>query len=133
MTQIVIVSHGQMAAALIQSAEMIVGKLEGVHAVVLGEEDSPDSLKERIEDILNTKQAREGTLILADLPGATPFNVSAVLANQNPGLRIVSGINLPMLIEVVLQRDSISLEELETLAEERGKQGIKTLTGLLNQ
>jgi mannose/fructose/sorbose-specific phosphotransferase system IIA component len=133
MVLIIVVSHGKMAHSLVESAEMIVGEIKDVQAVALEKEDHPEALTERLEEIFQAKKPGNGVLVLADLPGATPFNVAAVLANKNPDVRVVSGVNLPMFIEVVLLREGMTVDDLEVKAAESGKMGIKTLTELLGK
>lgn len=132
MLNIILVSHGKIAEAMISSAEMIIGQIPNLFAVELAEEDSPNVFSDRIVEVLESNQTEKGTLIFADLPGATPFNESASLANENKNITVVSGLNLPMLLEAVIQRDNSTLKELEEIAKETGKLGIMTLTDILN-
>ena len=62
----------------------------------------------------------DGVLILVDLLGASPFNVSAALMENNPRVQVVTGVNLPMLLETVTQREYLPLAELTNLARQAG-------------
>lgn len=132
MLNIILVSHGKLAQAMISSAEMIVGQIPNLFAVELAEADAPEAISARMAEIIESNQAEEGTLILVDLPGATPFNEAASFAYENSSVSVVSGLNLPMLLEAVLQRDSSSLIELEGIAKKAGKTGVMTLADFLN-
>jgi PTS system mannose-specific IIA component len=129
---IVVVTHGEMAAGLIQAAEMIVGKQEQLSPVHLLEMDAVEGLMERVEESIGQNDTGEGILLLVDLPGASPFNACARLAMQREGLKLISGVNLPMLAELLVQRPSHTLSELVEIAKQAGKFGIKDLSEILN-
>jgi mannose/fructose/sorbose-specific phosphotransferase system IIA component len=121
-----------MAAGLIQAAEMIVGKQEQLSPVHLLEMDAVEGLMERVEESIGQNDTGEGILLLVDLPGASPFNACARLAMQREGLKLISGVNLPMLAELLVQRPSHTLSELVEIAKQAGKFGIKDLSEILN-
>jgi PTS system mannose-specific IIA component len=129
---IIVVTHGEMAAGLIQAAEMIVGKQEQLSPVHLLEMDAVEGLMERVEESIGQDDTGDGILLLVDLPGASPFNACARLAMQREGLKLISGVNLPMLAELLVQRPSHTLSELVEIAKQAGKFGIKDLSEILN-
>jgi mannose PTS system EIIA component len=131
MVNLIIVCHGSLADGLVNAMELIAGPQEGVTAIRLEEDDPIDQLEQRIEAAVQARPAGQGVLILADLFGASPFNASARVANRNPGVDVVTGVNLPMLLETALQRDSASLSELTALAEEAGAGSVKVLSKLI--
>jgi mannose/fructose-specific phosphotransferase system component IIA len=77
------------------------------------------------------RQPGQGVLILVDLFGASPFNVSARVASRNPDVEVVTGVNLGMLIETALQRENTSLAELGAIARDAGTSSVKVLSELL--
>lgn len=123
MFTIIVVTHGKLASALIETSRMIVGNQEGIYAVELEEGQSPESLRERIEALLGEK-----TLILTDLFGASPFNVSIKLLDR---AEVVTGVNLPMLLEILTNRD-LEVEEAAALAESSGREGITDVRAKLS-
>jgi len=126
---IVIVSHGDMAKGLLEAAHMIVGETEGTATVSLREGDAVEGLMERISAAIEKVDTGDGVLILVDLFGGTPFNVSARLAMQRDrSIEVISGMSLPMLVELVVQRDGASVEQLVGIAREAGTSGIQTLS-----
>jgi PTS system mannose-specific IIA component len=129
---IVIVTHGEMASGLIQAAEMIVGEQEQLQPVHLREADDVEGLMERVEQAITENESGDGVLIMVDLPGASPFNASARIAMQQEGLAIVTGVNLPMLAEALVQRNGSSLTDLVEISKQAGKQGVKDLSEILN-
>ncbi len=133
MVGIVIVTHGAMTDGMLDAAGMIVGPMDGVAGVALMESDDVESLMERVEAAVNNVDHGDGVLILVDLFGASPFNASARLAMTREGIEVLTGVSLPMLLELVVQRDDQTLQELVEIAREAGTTGIRTLSETLGK
>ncbi|MGC8788148.1 MAG: PTS sugar transporter subunit IIA [Anaerolineae bacterium] len=133
MVGIVVVCHGEMGDGLLDAARMIVGKQEGIVAVNLREEDSVESLMGRIAAAVEEVDSGDGVLILVDVFGASPFNASARLAMQRDQIEVISGVSLPMLLELAVQREGQSLAQLVEVACEAGVSGIRTLSETLGK
>ena len=105
------ISHGPLAGALIESAEMIAGKFENLASLGLEPSDSQESFKADLEAILG--ELPEETMVLVDIFGGTPCNVLMRLANekQKP-VYAVAGMNLTMLLDVLNSRFGNTLENL---------------------
>lgn len=132
MVNLIIVCHGELANGLVNAMELIAGPQEGIVAIGLQEEDPIDQLESRIEAAVRASLPDQEVLILVDLFGASPFNASSRVANRNPGVEVITGVNLPMLVETALQHDSASLADLTTIAQEAGAGSIKVLSQLMN-
>jgi mannose/fructose/sorbose-specific phosphotransferase system IIA component len=117
-----------MAEGMIDAARMIVGEMEGVLAVSLQEMDAIEDLMGRIEAALSEVDNGEGALILVDAFGASPFNASARLAMQREKTEVVTGMNLPMLLELAVQREGQDLQAVTQIALEAGSTSIRTLS-----
>ena len=128
MIGIVIVAHGDLARALLETAELIAGELERVEGVPFAAEESPDSLYGKVLEAL--ERFGDEAILLADLPGGTPANVCARVAMER-GCQAVTGVNLPMLIETVLSRDDESAIALAQTALQAGQEGLVYLNDLL--
>lgn len=112
MISILVVSHGDFAKSLIQTAEMIAGKQAQVGWVSLAASDGVDSLSDKVATALAEFPKDTPTLILADLWGGSPFNVATQFAAKNPqSIGLVAGVNLPILLEAYMARNS-TLSEL---------------------
>jgi PTS system mannose-specific IIA component len=120
-----------MAEGMIDAARMIVGKMEGVISVSLKEKDSIEDLMGRIEVALNDVDKGDGILILVDAFGASPFNASARLAMSRKNIEVITGMNLPMLLELAVQRQGQDLATVAQIALEAGTTGIRTLSQTL--
>ncbi|MFT8393516.1 MAG: PTS sugar transporter subunit IIA [Liquorilactobacillus ghanensis] len=97
--KLILMSHGPLAAAMLTSAEMIIGKIKGAQTFSLTKEMGPEELKNQVTELLQTIPVDEQIIIGLDLLGGTPANVAVQLLAENPHLEVVTGINLPMVIE----------------------------------
>ena len=131
MVGIVVVSHGDLAAGMIDAARMIVGSMEYVVPVSLKESDAVEDLMGRIETALSEVDQGEGALILVDAFGASPFNASARLAIGRKNVEVISGMNLPMLLELAVQREGQELAAVTQIALEAGITSIRSLSQTL--
>jgi len=125
MIGLIIASHGTLSEGLINAMEMIIGKQELLLSLVLEEGVSPEILQNEFNKAIEKIDEGDGVLILLDLFGGTPSNVAGRMAYDNDNLELVTGINLPMLLEVTLQRNTKKLAELKTIALESGHKGIQ--------
>ncbi len=129
MVGMLIVTHGRLGEGLLDAMQMIAGPQEKVDFVSLKEGDSIDELKERILNAVKILDDGSGVLVFVDMFGASPSNAAAYLLNEN--VEVITGVNLPMLLEIVSFRESSSLQELSANAMTSGVESIKNLTQLL--
>lgn len=112
MVEVFIVSHGDFAKAMLGSCEMIMGTQEYVHTFGFYPGESADELREKlsfsIEDSLNRQNE---VLVLTDFMSGSPFNVTASLMQQY-SFQHLSGINLPLLLEIMGTREFSDAKEL---------------------
>lgn len=131
MVGIVVVSHGQMAEGMLDAARMIVGEQERLVSVTLREADGIESLTERVAAAVEQVDAGDGVLVLVDVFGASPFNASARVAMQRGKVEVLTGMSLPMLLELVVQREGQDLRALTQVGYDSGTRGIRTLSETL--
>ena len=131
MINIVIVSHSDLGDALIRAAEMITGPTEHLFSVSLLPDESPEGFGEKLATALQETEGEE-TLMLIDLFGGTSCNV-AVRQVLKGNVECVTGVNLPMLLELVMSRDDASLPELAEAITQAGREAIKNLGPMLNK
>ncbi|TIH18413.1 PTS sugar transporter subunit IIA [Marinifilum sp. JC120] len=117
---IVLVTHGNFGQALIEAGELIVGPQEGVLSLSVdvsqGIDAAVESLKNNIAEVNNGN----GVLILTDMFGGTPTNLSLSLL-QGDDIEVVTGVSLPMLLKAFQMRN----ESLQKMAEEVSKAAAK--------
>jgi len=129
MIGIVVVTHGHFAAELVNAARTIVGDIPRIAAVSIGWSDDVSAAREAIARALEDVGG-EGSLILTDMFGGTPTNVS--LPFLSPRVEIVTGVNLPMLIKLTSLRDG-TLAEVARLVRDQGKDAIYVASELLEK
>lgn len=112
MISIVMVSHGELATGLLQTLGLFYGELEGIEALVLRMSDNPEEFGLRIRDVYDNLGAKDGMLILTDIPGGSPCNQARQFAQEHPDVRIVSGLNLMMALEACMKRSTVDLDTL---------------------
>ncbi|MEM1800207.1 MAG: PTS sugar transporter subunit IIA [Desulfurococcaceae archaeon] len=125
MANIVLITHGKYGEGLVDALALLLGDeaIKGIHVITLGPLDSPESLYEKIKDVVNGVDHEKGVLILVDLFGGTPSRVAAQLLLEGFNVEVISGVNLPMLVEIVLQRDKTA-KDLVEIAIRSGVEGI---------
>lgn len=126
--RIVVAGHGDLATALLASAELICGRLDDVEAVDLQPIDSPESFSERFMSAAG--QPGRPLLILTDLAGGTPHNVALAASRQLPGAVLISGVNLAVLIEAATSIDALDGESVERLVA-GGREALVNATQML--
>lgn len=126
----VIVSHGQVANELLAATETIVGALSHITAVSIGWHDDVEIAKEEISRAIKNVSDGGGVLLLTDMFGGTPTNISAMFIKENE-VEIVTGVNLPMIIKLASQNKEMSLQEMAKEVEEQGRQAIYRTSELL--
>lgn len=129
MVGIILASHGEFAEGILQSGSMIFGEQENVAAVTLMPSEGPDDVRAKMEQAVANFNGAESVLFLVDLWGGTPFNqASGLLNGHEDEWAIVSGLNLPMLIEAYGARLSMTTaHEIATNIVGTAIAGVKTL------
>ena len=122
MTGLVLVTHAGLAGALLRAAEMIVGKIDRCEQVEINTEDKADDIMSRVVAAVDKVNA-DGTIIMTDLFGGTPSNMAMSFLKDGK-IEVVTGANLPMVIEFCSKRDSMTTAELAAIIQKTGREGI---------
>jgi PTS system mannose-specific IIA component len=131
MIGIVIVTHSQLGDALIEAAEFIIGKRpQALVSVSIDLSESADVLRAKIAEGIKTVRSEDGVLILTDMFGGTPSNLSYSFLEEGH-IEVISGVNLPILIQAVNIRKKMRLNKLAVKLEEFGKKSISLASGIL--
>ncbi|NMB08434.1 MAG: PTS sugar transporter subunit IIA [Tissierellia bacterium] len=124
MYNILIVSHGSIAKGFYETAEMIMGDVEGVRAIGIQPGESAQDFGEKVVKLADEIYTEDGLLVLADLFGGTPSNTAIMkLLNRYDNIQLISGINLPILLEALGGR-VMALEDMKDNLINIGKDGI---------
>jgi PTS system mannose-specific IIA component len=127
---VVVVTHGQLAAELLNAAEMIVGDLPRFTAVSIGWHDDVGVAREAIERAIARVDAGAGVLLLTDMFGGTPSNLGLSFL-ESGRVEVVTGANLPMLIKLAKTAPDLDLLELARTLCEHGRAAIRVSSDLL--
>ena len=134
---VVVVTHGQLATELVNSAEMIVGDLPHFAAVSIGWHDDVDRAREEIGRAIERVQASTGppgdapagVLVLSDMFGGTPANLAVTFVS--PHVEVITGVNLPMLIKLARPQPDTDLQALAREMRDHGRNAIWVASELL--
>ncbi|RLC02025.1 MAG: PTS fructose transporter subunit IIA [Deltaproteobacteria bacterium] len=131
MIGITIVTHRQLGDALIDAAGFILGsRPDAVVSISIDINEKVDTLRSDIAKAIKRVHQDEGVLILTDMFGGTPSNLSYSFLEDGK-VEVISGVNLPMLIKAVGSRDKMALTELAVHLETYGKKSISMASGIL--
>ncbi len=122
MIGLVLVTHAGLATALKLSAEMIVGPIERCATVEVAPDERADDIMARVVSAVGAVQA-DGAIIMTDLFGGTPSNMAMSFLKEGC-IEVVTGVNLPMMMEFCSRRERMSVAELASDLYHTGREGI---------
>jgi PTS system mannose-specific IIA component len=122
MTGLLIVAHAAVGSELIKAVEMIMGPLECAAAVDIAPGDTAEDIQGAISQAVE-KLAGDGAIILTDMFGGTPSNISLSFL-QEGRIEVVTGVNLPMVIKFANDRERKGVAELATALRESGREAV---------
>lgn len=133
MVGIIVMTHGSFSEGIVDAAELITGPVAQVETLSLRREDNVDDLNAAFIAALERVDTGDGVLVLADLLGGSPCNVASMNLRKR-SYQVLSGANLPMLIEALSSRETTSsLEGLAAACAEAAMQGVKNINQLLGK
>ena len=112
-----------VANEVLAAAEEVVGDLTNIAAVSIGWHDDVETARDEIERAISNMSFGSGVLILTDMFGGTPTNISAMFLKEDE-VEIVTGVNLPMVIKLATDTRPIGLKQMAADVEEEGKSAI---------
>ena len=131
MIGIVIVTHSQLGDALIDAAEFILGnRPDTMVPVSIDLKENVDKLRKKIAEAIKQVDNKKGVLILTDMFGGTPSNLSYSFLEEGK-VEVISGVNLPILIKAVDIQKDMELSDLAQKLEAFGKKSISLASGIL--
>jgi mannose PTS system EIIA component len=130
MIGILIVSHCDLGRELLNAAQFIVGRIDGADAMAITETTETERLIKVIEGKAHTLDTGDGVIILTDMFGGTPSNLSLSFLKKGK-IEVLTGVNLPMLISIIQNRPTQKLGALAEKALDAGKSGISLASKLL--
>nr|NJM03174.1 PTS fructose transporter subunit IIA [Desulfobacula sp.] len=131
MIGILLVTHANLGNALIETVEFISGKKEThISAVSINIQEDPETLRKKIKKAIADVQTENGVIILTDMFGGTPSNLSYSFLEEGR-VEVISGVNLPILFKAVNSRSKMKMEALTSVLVEYGKKSISLASDIL--
>jgi mannose PTS system EIIA component len=132
MIGILIVTHKELAEALISVWDLILGRGEAVQAVSLDPNDPPETSKQQIQRALAQVNNGSGVIILTDMLGGTPSNLALPFLQEGK-VEVITGVNLPMLMKLPQIRQKTDLREAAAALKQSGQKGITVASEVLHR
>ena len=130
MIGLLIISHCDVGREFLNAAELIVGRMDAADAIAITQLTESKEVLEKIAKKIKALDRGQGVLILTDMFGGTPSNLSLSFLKEE-AVEVLTGVNLPMVVAVAQDRDRLSLSELGERAEQAGRRSIALAGKLL--
>jgi PTS system mannose-specific IIA component len=127
---VVIVTHYQIGAEFLHALRLIVPNAPDFLSVSIDPKQSVDEMRRLIQQALKRADSGAGVLVLTDMFGGTPSNMSLSFVEET-GVEVVTGLNLPMLIKLATLSEDKTLEELAKLIKSYGQRNISVASEIL--
>ncbi|MDD4370860.1 MAG: PTS sugar transporter subunit IIA [Anaerostipes sp.] len=129
---LIVAAHGDLAKEVLNSANMVYGQVENISTVSFVPGENGTNLKRKYEEIL--KDVNDQVVFLVDLFGGSPYNAAFEFALKNDNMDVVTGLSLPMLIEVLTTREMNSEVKAKELIHMINPDGyVKSCKMMLNE
>lgn len=117
------VTHGNLAVELVRAARRIVGERKELRALAIDWDDDVGAAGEAIGKAIEDMNQGQGVLILTDMFGGTPTNISLSFLQEGK-VEIITGVNLPMLIKFCNLQERDDLEAVARGIREQGRKSV---------
>ncbi|MDR3174414.1 MAG: PTS sugar transporter subunit IIA [Treponema sp.] len=132
MVDVIFISHGALAAGMLEAAEMLLGKQERTAVLDLQPGDTMESFAEKLEQAIDSFGDPKNVLVLSDLPSGTTSNAANLMVLKK-GIRYISGCSLPMAVEVFSSRRDEEMDNLVQSAIASARDGMVDSKELLEK
>ena len=132
MVGLLVITHQRLAEEFIATAELIVGKIENCVGLSLDPHLPVDDLRKQIDQAMDRVNDGDGVIVLTDMFGGTPSNLSLSFLNQE-GIEVVTGVNLPMILRLAQSRQDHKVDELARVIKDYGRRSISLASEILDQ
>ena len=133
MIGVVIVTHCRLAEELIAAARLVVGEeLKQFQPVSIGPTEGTEDIREKIIGAIRKVDEGQGVLILTDMYGGTPSNISLSFLEEKK-IEVITGVNLPMLLKLATHPNEMDLEKLAVFITDYGQRNINLASEVLKK
>jgi len=130
---VVVVTHCRLAEELILAAQLVVGEdLKQFQAVSVDPKEGSEEIREKIVSAIRKVDGGQGVLILTDMYGGTPSNISLSFLEEKK-IEVITGVNLPMLLKLATYSNDMNLEELASFITDYGQRNINLASDVLKK
>jgi PTS system mannose-specific IIA component len=130
MIGLVVIAHFDLAKEMVAATELIIGKQEQFESIGIFPDEDIDKTRGKIIEALKKADSGDGVMILTDMFGGTPSNISLSFLEEGK-VEVVTGVNLPMLIKLNTYREGRQLGELASFITQYGQNNIYLATDVL--
>lgn len=130
MFKIIICGHGEFSKGILSASKMIFGEPENLEVITFDQSEGLEDLKDKYDLLIDPS---EETLIMVDLFGGSPYNAAAQVAFNKENIEIVTGLNLPILLEVLASRQNTSLKDIKEIIKDNYSGGLVLYSDLMLQ
>ena len=127
-----ITTHGNLGDELIKSAELIKGPLDGILHICVDQAKNVEDLKKEISNAIKKLDKGQGVLILTDLFGGTPSNISLSFIKEGK-VEVLTGVNLPMVLKLSEVKEDMTLRDFACLIKNYGEKNIMLASEILSK
>ncbi|ANU36857.1 PTS galactosamine/N-acetylgalactosamine transporter subunit IIA [Vibrio scophthalmi] len=127
MIAVILSGHGGFASGIAQAIHQVIGEQAQFKFIDFPEESTTPQLEAQMRQAITDIDSGEGIVFLTDLLGGTPFRTASLLSQERNDIQVVTGTNLQMAAEMLLERDELNLLEFRDQALECGHRGITSL------
>lgn len=130
MIGLVLVTHGRLAQELRAALEHVVGPQEAVEGISIEPDDDIEQRRDDIVNAVNRVNTGQGVVILTDMFGGTPSNLSISVMSEG-NVEVIAGVNLPMLVKLSSARTTMDLPDAVAAARDAGIKYISVASQVL--
>lgn len=133
MVGVVVVTHCRLGEEMIAAARLVVGEeLKQFEPVSIDPQEGSEEIREKIIAAIRKVEEGDGVLILTDMYGGTPSNISLSFLEEKK-IEVITGVNLPMLLKLATCKESMDLESLAAFITDYGQRNINLASEVLKK
>ena len=131
MIGLIVVTHGNLAKEFVSALEHVVGPQQQIKAISIFPNDDMEERRNAIVEAATSVGSGDGVIILTDMFGGTPSNLSISVMDSG-SIEVIAGVNLPMLVKLARIREEVPLQDALKLAQDAGRKYIHVASLVLN-
>ncbi len=125
MVNVIFCAHGDLAVSMLNSVNMVYGETQNITPLLFNRGENAEDLVTKMKDVMANSE-ENAWLIAVDLQGGSPYNAAAQLAFGDSRIQVVSGLSLPLALEIADNQHSMDAEELTDYLLDIGAQCVQS-------